>query len=207
MKSLTDRQREVLDFIAHFVKKNSYPPTVREIGEDFDISLRAVQDHLSALQKKGYISLSQKRSRSIRIIKGKQSAFLAGVDKSLASAVPVLGSLSAGKPLMSEENFAGYVYLGDPFIKKGRTYFVLRVSDGSMEKEGIFDGDLAVVEVTEATKDGQIVVVSLGNTLVLRRFFREATRVRLQCAGDDMQPVYCQDVRVFGTLASIIRNY
>ena len=207
MKSLTDRQREVLDFIAHYLEKNSYPPTVREIGDSFGITLRAVYDHLTALQKKGYISSGQKRSRSIRILKKPKTADADASAAPYSQLVPVLGSFSAGKPLMSEENFAGYINLSEPVIRKGRTYFVLRVSDGSMEKEGIFDGDLAVVEAADSAEDGQFVVVSLGNTLVLRRFFREATRVRLQSASDEVQSVYCQDVRIFGRMSCLVRKY
>ena len=105
MKEITERQKEILNFISDYQEENSYPPTVREIGDHFGVSIRAVQDHITALQKKGFISQTQKKSRSIKVLiderKKDSSMFL---DK-----VPVIGTIAAGKPLLCEENYEGYV--------------------------------------------------------------------------------------------------
>ena len=122
MRALTDRQKEVLDYIANFTDENVYPPTVREIGEHFDISLRAVQDHVAALQRKGYLTQSQRRSRSLKVLKDERKK----EPELFVSKVPLLGTVAAGKPLLSEENFDGFVTLTEPFVKPGKTYFALR---------------------------------------------------------------------------------
>ncbi|MBD5399990.1 MAG: transcriptional repressor LexA [Treponema sp.] len=203
MKQITDRQKEVLDFIATFTEENVYPPTVREISEHFGISLRAVQDHISALQKKGYLSTEQKRSRSIRVLVDERSR----EPKLYMSKIPLLGTVAAGKPLLCEENLDGYVNLTEPFIKPGKSYFALRVRGTSMINAGILEGDLAVVEQTSAVVDGQIVVAVLDDAITLKRYYHETTRIRLQPENPDFQAIYCQDVRIVGVLANIVRTY
>lgn len=203
MRQITDRQKEVLTFIADFTEENVYPPTVREISEHFGISLRAVQDHITALQKKGYLSTEQKRSRSIRVLvdeRQKEPALF-------VSKVPLLGTVAAGKPLLCEENLDGYVNLTEPFIRPGKSYFALRVRGTSMINAGILEGDLAVVEQTSTAVDGQIVVAVLDDAITLKRYYKEASRVRLQPENPDFQAIFCQDVRIVGVLTNIVRTY
>ncbi|MCR5724249.1 MAG: transcriptional repressor LexA [Treponema sp.] len=201
MKGITARQQEVLDFISSYTKDNEYPPTVREIGEHFSISLRAVQDHIAALQKKGFLSQSQKRSRSIRVLDGQ------GSHAPFMAKVPMLGTVAAGKPLLCEENLDGYVNLTEPFVRPGKSYFALRVRGTSMINAGILEGDLAIIEQSSTAVDGQIVVAVLDDAITLKRFYRESERVRLQPENPAFQAIYCQDVRIVGTLANIVRTY
>src|SRR5574344_2715281 len=203
MRQITDRQKEVLTFISDFTEENSYPPTVREISEHFSISLRAVQDHISALQKKGYLSLCQKRSRSIRVLiddKKKDSS-------PFVSKVPLLGTVAAGKPLLCEENLDGYITLTEPFVRPNKNYFALRIRGTSMIGAGILEGDLAIVEQSSTAVDGQIVVAVLDDAITLKRYYKESTRVRLQPENPAFQAIYCQDVRIVGTLSNIVRTY
>ena len=203
MKQITDRQKEVLTFIANFTEENVYPPTVREISEHFKISIRAVQDHIIALQKKGYLSTEQKRSRSIRVLVDERQK----TEKVFVDKVPLLGTVAAGKPLLCEENLDGYVNLAEPFIHPGKSYFALRVRGTSMIDAGILEGDLAVVEQTSTAVDGQIVVAVLEVAITLKRYYKESTRVRLQPENPAFQSIYCQDVRIVGVLSSIVRTY
>lgn len=203
MKGITDRQREVLTYISDFTEENAFPPTVREISEHFDISLRAVQDHISALQKKGYLSQCQKRSRSIRVL----SDIREKEPKLYVGKVPLLGTVAAGKPLLCEENLDGYVNLTEPFVRPGRSYFALRVRGLSMVNAGILDGDLAVVEQSNTAVDGQIVVAVIDDAITLKRYYKESTRIRLQPENPDFQAIYCQDVRIVGILSNIVRTY
>ena len=149
MKEITERQKEVLTFISQFTEDNVCPPTVREIGDHFGISLRAVQDHITALQKKGYITQTQKRSRSIRVLVDMREK----APELYVGKVPLLGNVAAGRPLLSEENLDGYVNLTEPFVRPGKSYFALRVRGQSMINAGILDGDLAVVEQAIAHSD------------------------------------------------------
>ncbi len=203
MKGITDRQKEVLTFISEFTDTNGFPPTVREISDHFEISIRAIQDHIIALQKKGFLSQTQNRSRSIRVlsdVREKES-------KPFVSKVPLLGTVAAGKPLLSEENLDGYVNLTEPFVRPGKSYFALRVRGQSMQNAGILDGDLAVVEQSSTAVDGQIIVAVIDDAITLKRYYKESTRIRLQPENPAFQPIYCQDVRVVGILSNIVRTY
>ncbi|MBO5099765.1 MAG: transcriptional repressor LexA [Treponema sp.] len=202
MKQITDRQQEVLSFISTFTKDNSYPPTVREISENFGISLRAVQDHIAALQKKGFISIKPKSSRSIRILQDEDNS-----KELYMSKVPLLGTVAAGKPLLCEENLDGYVNLTEPFVRPGKSYFALRVRGSSMINAGILEGDLAVVEQTEVAIDGQIVVAVLEDAITLKRYYKESDGIKLQPENPDFKPIYCKDVRIVGILSNIVRTY
>ena len=203
MRGITDRQKEVLTYISTYTEENSYPPTVRDISEHFGISLRAVQDHILALQKKGFLSQSQKKARSIRVLSDMRDK----EPQTYISKVPLLGTVAAGKPLLSEENLDGYVNLTEPFIRPGKSYFALRVRGTSMINAGILEGDLAVVEQADTALDGQIVVAVLDDAITLKRYYKEASRIRLQPENPTMQPIYCTDVRVVGILSNIVRTY
>ena len=204
MKNLTNRQKEVLEFIARFTDENGYPPTVREIGDHFDISLRAVQDHIAACQKKGYLSQCQKRSRSIRVLKNEEGV---SETKAFTSRIPLLGSVAAGKPLLSEENVDGYVTIAEPFVRPGKTYFALRVRGSSMINAGILEGDLAIIEKADVASEGQIVVAVVDNAITLKRFYREENRIRLQPENPDFQPIYTNDAHLAGIMVGLVRTY
>lgn len=206
MKGITERQQEVLNFISGFTKENSFPPTVREISDHFSISIRAVQDHIGALQKKGYISIKPKSSRSIRVLQDDQR-FVPDVKPAFVSKVPVLGTVAAGKPLLSEENLDGYVNLTEPFVRPGKNYFALRVRGTSMINAGILEGDLAIIEQTSVAIDGQIVVAVIDDAITLKRFYKEADRIKLQPENPEFKPIYCQDLRIVGILSNIVRTY
>lgn len=206
MKGITERQQEVLNFISNFTKENSFPPTVREISDHFSISIRAVQDHIGALQKKGYISIKPKSSRSIRVLQDEQR-FVPDVKPAFVSKVPVLGTVAAGKPLLSEENLDGYVNLTEPFVRPGKNYFALRVRGTSMINAGILEGDLAIIEQTSVAIDGQIVVAVIDDAITLKRFYKEADRIKLQPENPEFKPIYCQNLRIVGILSNIVRTY
>lgn len=204
MKEITQIQRDVLNYIAQFIDENSYPPTVREISEHFGKSIRAVQDNMTALQKKGYISLVQKKSRSIKILIDERKKD-AGI---FMEKVPLLGTIAAGRPLLCEENLDGYVTLTEPFIRPGKSYFALRVRGQSMVNAGILEGDLAIVEQGSEVSDGQIVVAVIEDAITLKRYFKESGRIRLQPENPAFNPIYCtSDLRIVGTLANLVRTY
>lgn len=203
MKEITERQKEVLSYISEYTEEHSFPPTVREISDYFGITIRAIQDHIMALQKKGYLSPTQKKARSLKVIsewKDKEDSLYVGQ-------VPLLGSVAAGKPLLSEENLDGYVNLTEPFVRPGKSYFALRVRGESMINAGILDGDLAVVEQASVATDGQIIVAVIDDAITLKRYYRESERIRLQPENPAFQPIYCTDVRIVGILSNIVRTY
>ena len=201
MKGITDRQKEVLTFISSYTDTNGYPPTVREISEHFEISIRAVQDHILALQKKGFLSQAQKRARSIKVLSDSDAS------TPFVGRVPLLGTVAAGKPLLCEENLDGYLNLTEPFVRPGKSYFALRVRGQSMVNAGILEGDLAVIEQASTAVDGQIIVAVIDDAITLKRYYKEAGRIRLQPENPSFQPIYCDDLRIVGILSNIVRTY
>ena len=203
MKQITERQKEILNFISDYQAENSYPPTVREIGDHFGVSIRAVQDHITALQKKGFITQTQKKSRSIKVLVDERQK-----DQGMfMEKVPLIGTIAAGKPLLCEENYEGYVTLTEPFIRPGKNYCALHVRGQSMINAGILEGDLAIIEQTSTATDGQIVVAVIDDAITLKRYFKEPSRIRLQPENPAFHPIYCQDVRIVGILTNLVRTY
>ena len=201
MKELTSRQREILQFISDYIENNSFPPTVRETAAHFSVSIKAIQDHFTALSKKGYLFKDEKRSRSLKV--------LGNVNKKTREGykIPVLGSVAAGKPIFCKENYEDTIYLSEPFIKPGNSYFALHVRGTSMINAGINDGDLAIIKQQSTANDGDIIVAIIDDSVTLKRFYKESTRIRLQAENPEFNPIYSQDVKVLGKLSHIIREY
>lgn len=215
MKKLTERQEEFFAYICSCIEDNSCPPTVRETAEFFGVSLKAVQDQFSALENKGYVSRIENRSRSLQLLVSKNDYFgyendeIERVERAKKEGiiVPIIGTVAAGKPLFCEENYSGELTLYPPIINKTDSFFALYVRGDSMIEAGILDGDLAIVKQQSTGRNGQIVVALLDDDVTLKRFFKEAKRVLLKPENSEHNPIYCQDVKILGSLVTIIRTY
>lgn len=203
MKELTARQQQVLHFIQDFTEENVFPPSVREIAENFSISIKAVQDHIAALRKKGYLSQASKRSRSLKVLKETRPE----VQKSTFVAVPLIGTIAAGKPLFCDENYEDTLHISKDMVKDGEQYFALHVRGASMKDAGILDGDIAIIRQCNSAQDGEIVVALIDDSVTLKRFFKEATRIRLQPENPDFNPIFSSEVQILGVLSNILRTY
>jgi repressor LexA len=199
MKQLTDRQQEILDFLTDFIKKNSYPPTVRETAKAFSISIKGAYDHMKALEKKGVIKLQENRSRAIEIVAKREN------DASVAE-IPILGAIAAGNPILAEENWTGTIRVPLEYTRSGRC-FALKVQGDSMKDAGIQSGDIAIIEQRPTAENGEIVAALIEDSATLKRFFKENNRIRLQAENPEYAPLYTQDVRILGKLKAIIRSY
>jgi repressor LexA len=203
MKGLTQKQKKVLDFLTQYIAIHAYPPTIREIGDNFGISVKGAYDHVEALRKKQILRLGDKRSRTIEIIKDETVPAIEPV-----SEVPLLGTVAAGRPILSEENKEGAVPIHRSLLKKNARYFALKVRGDSMIGAGIVDGDIAVIEKQETAENRESVVAQVDDEAVtLKRFFKEANRVRLEPENTNYKPIYTQHARILGRLAHIIRSY
>lgn len=199
MKMLTERQKEVLDFIEHHIGTHPSPPTIREIADHFTMSVKGAYDHIKAIERKGCIRIGENRSRAIELI-GRQAGHESTVE------VPILGDVAAGKPIFAEENFDSTVHV--PSAMTGNTRcFALRVRGDSMINAGILDGDVAVIEQRSVASNGEIVVAMMEDSVTLKRFFREKGRVRLSPENPEHSPIFTQDVRILGKLRGIVRTY
>ncbi|MCL1929055.1 MAG: transcriptional repressor LexA [Treponema sp.] len=200
MKEPTNRQREVLTFIVDFIHNHSYPPTIREIADHFSISVKGAYDHVSALKRKGKLKFEEKRSRAMEVVRtGEEWEYNNVVN------VPILGVVAAGRPIFVEENWDGTIPVHSSLLKKNRQYFAMKVKGDSMKDAGILEKDTALIQKQNTAKNGDIVVAIVDEKLTIKRFFKEATRIRLQPENPSHNPIYSQDVRVVGKLAYIIR--
>jgi repressor LexA len=195
---MTKRQEQVLAFLRNFIEKHKYPPTIREIAQNFEISVKGAYDHIKALEKKAVIHCDMNRSRAIEIIGDER-------DEDIVS-VPILGNVAAGIPLFAEENFEGEIRLASEQLPPGR-YFALRVRGDSMQDAGILDGDTAVFVQQNVADNGSIVVAMVNEAVTLKRFYRETNRIKLKAENPVYPPIYTQNIQILGKLVRIIRNY
>jgi len=202
MKELTKRQKEVLSFIAAYIKNHSYPPTIREVADNFAISVKGAYDHVTALKRKNCLKQDDNRSRTMELVRSKVEEDLGTVTK-----VPIVGTVAAGTPILSEENWEGTITLHQSMLKKNKVYFAVKVRGDSMSGAGIMDGDMAIIEKMTVVKNGEIAVAVVDDAVTLKRFYKENARIRLQAENPVYKPIYCQDVRILGRLAQIIRYY
>lgn len=199
MKGLTARQQEIYSFIETFSKTESYNPSFREIGDHFAITVKAVSDHLNAIEKKGFI---QREPGSARTLKLKKSE-----PKHETFAVPILGNVAAGSPLFAAENLDGEIELSSSILYKKGLYFALNVKGESMIEAGICNGDLAVFIQQSTAENGQIVVAMINEGITLKRFFKESSRIRLQPENKTMSPIFTTDAKILGRLVTLVRQY
>jgi len=200
VKELTKRQEEVLTFIVDFINSSKYPPTMREIASNFHITVNGAYDHVKALEKKGKIHCDVNRSRAIGIIKEKE-------DLEEIIEVPLLGNVAAGKPLLSEENFDGFIKIPSSNLSHG-THFALIVRGDSMQDIGIMDGDTAIMVYKQTAENGDIIVAMVNDEAVtLKRFYKEKNRIKLKAENPVYPPIYSQNVRILGKLQYLIRSY
>lgn len=193
MEELTERQREILTFIVKETEVRGFPPTIREIGEQMDIrSTNGVNDHLKALERKGYLNRGEQQSRSL--VPTKRARMLLGLgakkDSGLVE-VPILGKVAAGAPALAQEHMEDSVKI-DSFLigGAGREVFALRVKGQSMIEDGIHDGDYLFVKKTPSAQPGDIVVALIEDEATVKRYFPEGERIRFQPANATMSPIY-----------------
>jgi repressor LexA len=166
MKTLTDKQKDVLTFITNKVHGDGFPPTLQEIADQLRVkSNNAVLNHLTALEKKGYIEKRKDgTSRGIRVLKP-----IATGETMTERRLPLLGSVSAGSPLLAEQNVQNYVAIPKFLMPERAEYFVLQVQGDSMIEAGIHENDLVVVQMTNDVRSGDIVVALIGNETTVKR--------------------------------------
>ncbi|PYQ09964.1 MAG: repressor LexA [Acidobacteria bacterium] len=199
--SLTRRQREILEFLRHFLRERGYAPSLLEIGQAFSLSSSAtIHKHLSALEARGAIRRSRGRRRFLELTEGPPSA---GVVE-----LPLLGTVAAGKPI---EALQTQEFVGVPdFLVPRTSAYVLRVSGNSMLQDQIQDGDYVVVERRASAEDGETVVALLHESEVtLKRLYRDRGKIRLQPANPDFGPLLlpAKEVRIQGVVRALLRKY
>jgi repressor LexA len=197
--TLTERQREIYNFIRSKIEGRGYGPTVREIGLAFDIkSPNGVMCHLKALEKKGLIHREGFSARAIQLVDHPLSA---------AAELPLLGKVAAGAPIAAVENLDERLNLSDLFV--GDKHFALLVRGQSMIEDHIDDGDYVIIRQQETANVGERVVCYIDGEATLKSYHRERGRIRLDPANGTMKPIYVHpdaDVRILGVLVGVLRK-
>lgn len=223
MQKLTDRQRAVLDYISSSIEDRGYPPTLREIGNHLGIrSTNGVNDHIRALERKGYLTREDMKSRTLRLIrhdfapqqetnqKADHEAHLESLD---LVAIPVVGRVAAGALAEAIETPEDRVYVDRMLIGKrdARDVFGLRIVGESMIEAGIHDGDFVFVRKQATADRGAIVIALVGDEATCKYFFPERDHIRLQPANSSMAPILIpktdfRSTSILGTVVGIYRQ-
>lgn len=218
MQGLTQRQQQVLDFIRESITQRGYPPTLREIGAHMGIrSTNGVNDHLRALERKGYLTREDMKSRALRpkqlgTLDVDDSAQLgdARADAEVIE-IPILGRVAAGAPILADEHVIDTITVGSAMVRGGREVFGLRVSGDSMIDAGIFNGDYIFVRKQNTADRGEIVVALINDEATVKYFYPEKDYVRFQPANAQMAPILVRasDFRptmILGVAISVFRR-
>ncbi|MGC1380993.1 MAG: transcriptional repressor LexA [Candidatus Baltobacteraceae bacterium] len=198
-KPTTERQKHILDVIHAFTAEQGYPPSVREIGQRVGLSSSStIHAHLKALERRGLISRDPTKPRALR-----SEVSPAARD---ALVFPILGRVAAGVPITAQEDIEGEFLLPAGFVPRVSDAFMLRVQGDSMIDAAIVDGDLILVRPQRTAENGEIVVAMLDGDATVKRFYREAGRIRLQPENRAMAPIYASDVEIVGRVEAVVRR-
>ncbi|MBD3280984.1 transcriptional repressor LexA [Candidatus Dojkabacteria bacterium] len=200
-KTLTKRQKEILDYIEDYAAVKGYAPSLDEIKAHFKLSaVSTVHEHIDNLKRKGYLKKEVNQARGIEIIDPT-------LDENNFAQIQNLGIITAGEPIEAIEE-PEPILVSKEFLPKNGTYYALTVRGDSMVDEGILDGDVVVVRQQKSAQNGEAVIAVIQDNLAtLKKYYKEKNRVCLQPANDNLEPKYYRDVEIRGKVVSLIRKF
>lgn len=197
---ITDKQREILEYIKKEILNRGYPPTVRDICEAVNLkSTSSVHSHLETLEKNGYIRRDPTKPRAIEIVDDNFN-----LTRREFANVPLIGQVAAGQPLLAVENIESYFPIPTEFMPNAES-FMLNVKGESMINAGIFDGDNILVEKCDNVHNGDIVVALIDDSATVKTFYKEDGHIRLQPENDTMDPIIVPDCKIVGKVFGVFR--
>ena len=200
MSDLNDKQLLIYKFLKDFTSQKGYPPTVREICKAVGLkSTSSVHGHLKQLENEGLIKRDPTKPRALEIVDS--------VVKKEMINVPIIGRVTAGLPILANENIEDSFPLPLDYVKHNNDLFILKISGSSMIKAGIIDGDFAIIERTQTASNGDKIVALIENEATLKTFYRENDHIRLQPENDEMEPIIVDNCSILGKLIGIYRTY
>ena len=204
MEKLTGRQSFILQVIKKLIAKNGYPPTVREIGEEANLSSPAtIHFHLSKLEEKGYIKKGDNKNRTLEVLVPNEYL----KEKENVVNVPLLGKVTAGTPIEAIETPDEYFSIPTNLITTKNDIFTLKVSGESMINVGIYDGDILIVEKRNTARNGETVVaMNENNEATVKTFYKEDGYFRLQPENDTMEPIILKECTILGKVIGLYRK-
>jgi repressor LexA len=203
---VSERQREIYDFVVAYSRKHGYPPTVREIGAEVGLaSPSTVHVHLAKLEEAGYLRRDPTKPRALELV-GREHSTRGGD----VHVLPLVGEIAAGGPLLAEQNIEDHLAVPEP-LSRGEDEFLLRVKGESMIDAGILSGDYVVVRRQSTAQNGDVVAALVGgdesaDEATVKRFFREGGRVRLQPENSALKPLYPEHVQILGKVVGLFRQ-
>jgi repressor LexA len=199
---ISDKQKEILEYIKSEILNRGYPPSVRDICEAVHLkSTSSVHSHLETLEKNGYIRRDPTKPRAIEII---DDTF--NLSRREVVNVPLLGRVAAGEPLLAVENVETYFPIPAEYMPNEET-FMLKVKGESMINAGIFDGDNILVQKQSTASDGDMVVALVDDSATVKTFYKEKDHYRLQPENDNMEPIIVEDCTVLGKVFGVFRFF
>ena len=205
---LTERQREIFEFVQGFIREKGYPPSIREVGEHFHIYPRAVFDHLKALERKGYLRRQSTMSRGIELLVFQGERFRGRGERPAVKEVPILGRVAAGKPTLAVENVEGTIPLPAEWAK-GKETFLLKVKGDSMSPY-ILPGDYVVVRSQPSAENGDVVVTLMGEEATVKRFFKRKGKIELRPDNEHWETIRIEEgageIQIMGKVIGVFRK-
>ena len=199
---ISDKQREILEYIKSEILKKGYPPTVRDICEAVHLkSTSSVHSHLETLEKNGYIRRDPTKPRAIEIIDDNFNL----TRRELVN-VPIIGQVAAGQPILATENIENYFPIPAEYMPNAET-FMLKVKGESMINAGIFNGDAILVERCISARNGDMVVALIDDSATVKTFYKEDGHIRLQPENDTMDPIIVPDCETLGKALGVLRLF
>ncbi len=199
---ITDKQREILEYMKEQILSKGYPPTVRDICEAVHLkSTSSVHSHLETLEKNGYIRRDPTKPRAIEIIDENFN-----LTRREMVNVPLIGRVAAGEPILAVENIESYFPIPAEYMPNAES-FMLRVKGESMINAGIFDGDQILVQKCDTARNGEMVVALVDDSATVKTFYKEGDHIRLQPENDTMDPIIVPDCSILGKVFGVFRFF
>ena len=199
---ITDKQREILEYMEEQILSKGYPPTVRDICEAVNLkSTSSVHSHLETLEKNGYIRRDPTKPRAIEIIDENFN-----LTRREMVNVPLVGRVAAGEPILAVENIESYFPIPAEYMPNAES-FMLRVKGESMINAGIFDGDQILVQKCDTARNGEMVVALVDDSATVKTFYKEGDHIRLQPENDTMEPIIVPDCSILGKVFGVFRFF
>ena len=210
LESLSPRQRQIYSFIVEEIDQKGYPPSVREIGKAVGLkSPASVHNHLKTLERLDYIRRDPSKPRAIEILdkEKKEKDFKDNFDKEMIH-VPIVGRVTAGIPILAEENIEDYFPVPTSFIKvRGKKLFMLEIDGESMVNAGIEDGDYVIAQQQNTANNGEIVIALIDNRATVKRFYKREDYVELKPENPNYDPILVKNVKLMGKVVGLFRNF
>lgn len=200
MDKLTAKQKMILDYLVKFSRDNSYPPTFQEIAGYFGLTVGTVQDHISALIRKGYIEKIPDKARGFRIVGRNENS------NSDSVLIPLYGNVAAGEPIFANDNIEGYISVEKKY-KSHHLHFALKVKGDSMIDSGIYNGDIVIVRKQETADDGDIVIALLDDEATVKTLRNSKIKAYLEASNSKYKSIINKPFKVIGKVIELRRAY